>query len=54
MMLLGALTGAALLPPFGVRGALGAAVLVDLGLVAYLRLRRGSDVLESELSEPRV
>ena len=37
MMLLGALAGAALLPSFGVRGALGAAVLVDLGLVAYLR-----------------
>lgn len=37
MMLLGALAGAALLPSFGVGGALGAAVLVDLGLVAYLR-----------------
>lgn len=39
MMLLGALVGAALLRPFGVRGALGAAVLVDLALVAYLRTR---------------
>src|SRR5262245_28443814 len=54
MMLLGASAGAALLPSFGVRGALGAAVLVDLGLVAYLRFRRGLNVLESKLSEPRV
>lgn len=36
MMLLGALAGAALLPGFGVRGALGAAVLVDLAVVVYL------------------
>jgi uncharacterized membrane protein YoaK (UPF0700 family) len=54
MMLLGALAGAVLLRSFGVRGALGAAVLVDLSLVAYLRLWSESHVLESELSEPRV
>jgi hypothetical protein len=36
LMLLGALAGAALLPAFGVSGVLGAAVLVDLCLLAFL------------------
>jgi uncharacterized membrane protein YoaK (UPF0700 family) len=36
LMLLGALAGAALLPAFGVSGVLGAAVLVDLCLLASL------------------
>ena len=34
-----ALAGAALLPSYGVRGVLGLGVLVDLGLIAYVRSR---------------